>query len=202
MMMMMIISKKVVFLNSMIILLLLTNVANCDVQQDKQRCETPVLGMATCLPYVTGQARLPPVDCCSGFNQVLENNPDCICLLIKDRNDPSLGLNINSTLALTLPARCKSTANRTIADCPAILHLPPNSTEAKVFQDFTNSGNETNAMPPASSGNSTTTMAGNVNSQNGGGRGRRMAWLGTEVVSIMLVALHLFFANFNFRVIN
>ncbi|KAJ8565680.1 hypothetical protein K7X08_008256 [Anisodus acutangulus] len=64
----------------------------------------------------------------TGLKQVLKANEKCLCLLIKDRNDPDLGLQLNVTLALTLPTVCQAPAN--ISECPALLHLPANSPDA------------------------------------------------------------------------
>ncbi|KAI3461875.1 hypothetical protein Pfo_018538 [Paulownia fortunei] len=162
--------------------------ARCDIEKDKEKCTNQLVGMATCLPYVSGEAKVPPMDCCTAFKQVLQKSPECICLLVKDRNDPSLGLKINATLALSLPTQCNAPSNETIADCPAILHLPPNSPDAKVFEDFANSAKKSNTTAPAAAGNSSTT----ADQRSDGGKRKR--WLGTEMVSgllLAMVALHI-----------
>lgn len=78
----------------------------------------PILTLATCLPYVEvgGTANSPTPDCCTALKQVLSTNKKCVCVMIKDRNDPDLGLNINLTLALSLPQACNAPAN--ISQCP------------------------------------------------------------------------------------
>ncbi|KAK9283015.1 hypothetical protein L1049_011242 [Liquidambar formosana] len=59
-------------------------------------------------------------------------------------------LNINATLALGLPSVCHAPAN--VSQCPALLHLDPNSPEAQVFYQFANSSNATStASSPAAS---------------------------------------------------
>ncbi|CAO2837172.1 unnamed protein product [Amaranthus hypochondriacus] len=131
-----------------------------DINQDKQECASQLVGLATCLPYVSGQAKAPTQDCCAGFKQVLKESRKCVCILVKDRDDPSLGLKINATLALTLPATCHSPAS--VNDCPALLHLAPNSPEAKVFTDVAK------ALAPASS---TTATSTDKPSSGGGGGG-------------------------------
>ncbi|KAL3649318.1 hypothetical protein CASFOL_005721 [Castilleja foliolosa] len=127
-----------------IIWALLFGLTTCDIEKDKERCANQLIGAATCLPYVTGEANIPPMDCCTGFNQITVKNPECICVLVKDKDDPSLGLKINTTRALGLPARCHAPVNLTIGDCPTLLHLPPNSADAKYFHDLANLGNTTN----------------------------------------------------------
>ncbi|XP_052194015.1 non-specific lipid transfer protein GPI-anchored 14-like [Diospyros lotus] len=114
--------------------------------KDKEECTQQLVGMATCLPYVEGNAKAPTPDCCSGLKQVLKANKKCLCVIIKDRNDPDLGLTINVTLALGLPSACNAPAN--VSQCPALLHLPPNSPDAQVFYQF---GNASNGSSPAKS---------------------------------------------------
>lgn len=84
---------------------------------DKDECAQQLAGLATCLPYVGGEAPAPATDCCSGLKQVLKNKKKCLCVIIKDRNDPDLGgLQINVTLALNLPTACNSPVN--VSKCP------------------------------------------------------------------------------------
>lgn len=87
-----------------------------DVGQDTAECADQLSSMATCLQYVQGQAKAPTPDCCTGLKQVLSSSKKCLCVIVKDGNDPQLGLNINVTLALGLPAVCKATAN--VTQCP------------------------------------------------------------------------------------
>lgn len=90
--------------------------ARSDDKQDKEECTEQLVGLATCLPYVGGNAKSPTPDCCSGLKQVLSTNKKCLCVIIKDRNDPDLGLTINVTLALGLPTVCHAPAN--VSQCP------------------------------------------------------------------------------------
>ncbi|KAJ8573515.1 hypothetical protein K7X08_010026 [Anisodus acutangulus] len=108
-----------------------------DTEKDKEECTQSLIGLATCLPYVGGNAPAPTPDCCTGLKQVLKASKKCLCLLIKDRNDPDLGLQLNVTLALTLPSVCQAPAN--ISECPALLHLPANSPDAQVFYQIVGS---------------------------------------------------------------
>ncbi|KAK6163752.1 hypothetical protein DH2020_000616 [Rehmannia glutinosa] len=174
----------------LMIVMLFSNLATCDIDKDKEKCANDLVGLATCLPYVSGESKSPPIDCCTGLKTVLQKSPQCICLLVKDRNDPSLGLKINATLALGLPSHCHAPAN--ISDCPALLHLPPNSPDAKVFEDFANSAKKSNATTTSTAANSssgktttTTTTSANVNSDGG----KKIRWLGIEMVSGFLVTM-------------
>ncbi|GAB4835127.1 hypothetical protein Ancab_000036 [Ancistrocladus abbreviatus] len=127
--------------------------ADDQLTKDKQEC-APQLGvLAPCLSYVSGNgdAKTPTPDCCAGLKQVLKSSKRCLCLLVKYKDDPSLGLKINTTAALSLPTVCHAPAN--VSECPALLHLPPNSPDAKVFDDFAKGA--TGNSPPAATSNST-----------------------------------------------
>ena len=97
------------------LLLLLVGFATSDINQDKSECMDKIIGLAGCLTYVSGEAAVPTMDCCSGLKEVIDKSKRCLCILIKDRNDPSLGLKVNVTLALKLPEVCKTPTN--ITEC-------------------------------------------------------------------------------------
>lgn len=84
-----------------------------DFASDEAECGNALVGLAPCLEYVTGDAKAPTPDCCKGLQQVIAKSPKCLCILIKDRNDPKLGFKINAPKALTLPTTCKTTAVNT-----------------------------------------------------------------------------------------
>ncbi|XP_011089694.1 protein YLS3 [Sesamum indicum] len=168
------------------ILVLLFGLTSCDVEKDKEKCTNQLIGLATCLPYVSGESKFPPMDCCTGFKEVLQKSKECLCLLVKDRNDPSLGFKINATLALSLPSKCNAPVNQSITDCPAVLHLPPNSPDAKVFEDFANSGKKSNATAPPAAENSSTEMPP-ANPKSDGGKSKSR--LGVEMVSWLSLAM-------------
>uniref|UniRef100_A0ACD5UNZ4 Uncharacterized protein n=1 Tax=Avena sativa TaxID=4498 RepID=A0ACD5UNZ4_AVESA len=96
-------------------------------------CSAKLQALATCLTFVQGQAPAPTPDCCSGLKTALQASTKCLCL-VKDRDDPGLGLKINVTRALGLPAACGAPAN--ISDCPRLLNLPPTPKDAQVFEQF------------------------------------------------------------------
>ncbi|KAG6570348.1 Protein YLS3, partial [Cucurbita argyrosperma subsp. sororia] len=112
--------------------LLFVGFVSSNVDQDRAECADQVVGLATCLPYVGGEARAPTPDCCSGLKVVLEK--------------------INLTLALGLPNACHAPAN--IQDCIGLLHLSPNSQDAKDFMG-SKGANTTAAPATAAPGNST-----------------------------------------------
>ncbi|KAF9596235.1 hypothetical protein IFM89_008398 [Coptis chinensis] len=141
------------FFMMLMLVFMMVDYARCDDQKQREECSQQLIGLATCLDYVGGQAKAPTPDCCKGMNTVLAKSKKCLCLLVKNRNDPSLGLKVNATLALNLPSICKSDVS--IADCPALLGLAPNSTDAQVFKQFERSLH--NKTSSSSTGNSTAT---------------------------------------------
>jgi len=96
---------------SFILVLLLVGFGNSDLSKDREECAEKLMGLASCVPYVGGEAKTPTIDCCSGLKVVLEKSKKCICILIKDRDDPNLGIKINATLAIQLPSACHAPAN-------------------------------------------------------------------------------------------
>ncbi|PIA48656.1 hypothetical protein AQUCO_01400912v1 [Aquilegia coerulea] len=126
----------------MIILSMVTFVKP-DISKDRDECASQLVGLQTCLPYISGTAKEPPPKCCSGLNQLIMTSKKCLCVLIKDQNDPLLGSKINATLAFSLPTTCKVQTN--VSECYALLNLPPNSPDANVFHQFgnANKGNVT-----------------------------------------------------------
>ncbi|RDX67855.1 Protein YLS3 [Mucuna pruriens] len=137
----------------MLLTSMMVGIAMGDSSKDKEECTEQLAGLATCLPYVGGQAQAPTPDCCSGLKQVLKNNKKCLCVIIKDRNDPDLGgLQINVTLALNLPTACNAPVN--VSKCPELLHMDPKSPEAQVFYQL-EKGSSKNGTSPAPSPSAT-----------------------------------------------
>jgi hypothetical protein len=130
--------------------------ASADFAADRAECADQLMGLATCLTYVqaTATVRAPTPDCCSGFRQVLGASKKCMCVLVKDRDEPALGLKINVTRAMNLPSACSIPA--TFSDCPKILNMDPNSKEADIFKQYgiehegKNATGNTGAATPAS----------------------------------------------------
>ncbi|XP_076909290.1 non-specific lipid transfer protein GPI-anchored 31-like [Bidens hawaiensis] len=69
-------------------------------------CSTVILNMADCLSYVTNDstATKPEGTCCSGLKTVLKTDAQCLCEAFK--NSAQLGVSLNITKALQLPAAC------------------------------------------------------------------------------------------------
>lgn len=103
-----------------LLLMFFSTFCDADLSKDRQECADQLVGLASCLPYVGGDAKSPTIDCCSGLKLVLQKSRECLCILVKDRNDPGLGLKINATLALSLPEKCHAPAN--VSECPGMYY--------------------------------------------------------------------------------
>ncbi|XP_015078883.1 non-specific lipid-transfer protein-like protein At2g13820 [Solanum pennellii] len=73
----------------------------------QSNCMNAFLSMYSCLSYVTGSTpRTPPSSsCCSALSGMLQSQPRCLCT-VANGGGSSLGVQINQTLALALPAAC------------------------------------------------------------------------------------------------
>ncbi|KAL5980693.1 hypothetical protein ACLOJK_028602 [Asimina triloba] len=177
-------------LSAILFLVCFAGLARSDFAQDKAECADKLVSLATCLTYLQGKAKAPTPDCCSGLKQLVDKSKKCLCILVKDRNDPGLGYKFNATLALGLPKACGTSVNGTecigmnlnfiehlrdlaviqavswgligfINLCSDILHLSPNAPEAQVFKQISSGG------PPAA-GNSSAKDIGTASSSGRG----------------------------------
>ncbi|CAL9053077.1 non-specific lipid transfer protein GPI-anchored 13-like isoform X2 [Musa acuminata AAA Group] len=186
-------SSRLPFL--LVLLLCCASFGSSDFAQDKANCQDTLVSLATCLTYVEGQAKAPTPDCCDGLSKILSKNRTCLCVLIKDRNEPGLGITFNATLAMNLPTVCHASSN--ISECPELLHLPPHSKEAQIFEQFgkANQGNASSGHAPDGSlatpatSSSTTSSGHKIN----GGRCSRYVegtkWLGLVVGGVWVTPL-------------
>ncbi|CAN4093700.1 unnamed protein product [Withania somnifera] len=71
----------------------------------QSNCMTTLVGLAPCMNYVTGNSSTPSSSCCTALSSVVQSNPQCLCSLLNGGGS-GLGISINQTLALALPAAC------------------------------------------------------------------------------------------------
>ncbi|KAJ0974166.1 hypothetical protein J5N97_016131 [Dioscorea zingiberensis] len=122
---------------SMLLVLGFIGTARSDFASDRAECTDQLVGLASCLSFVQStdiETPTPTPDCCSDFKGVVGKSFKCLCVLIKDRDEPQLGIKVNVTRALMLPAKCNAPVN--VTDCPRLLKVPSNSSEAKDFRQF------------------------------------------------------------------
>uniref|UniRef100_A0A6N2K795 Bifunctional inhibitor/plant lipid transfer protein/seed storage helical domain-containing protein n=1 Tax=Salix viminalis TaxID=40686 RepID=A0A6N2K795_SALVM len=170
-------------ISCILVLLMLVGSAESDFQQDRAECANQLVGLAACLPYVGGDAKAPTLDCCSGLKQVVDKSEKCLCVLIKNRDNPDLGVKFNVSLVAKLPSLCQSPVN--VTECISLLHLPANSPDAKVFEEFANITQSGSIATPVLSGNSTGMIISNPSSADKANR-----WFVAEIVcGSLLLAL-------------
>lgn len=107
-----------------------------DFAQDKKECQDKLVGLSSCLGFISGEEKRPTSGCCLKLAESYNQSRRCLCLLVRDRNEPNLGFKVNATLALTLPYVCHIPANET--ECLDLLKLDPHSPEAQIFQQSAN----------------------------------------------------------------
>ncbi|KAJ6293656.1 hypothetical protein OIU76_021839 [Salix suchowensis] len=113
-------------------------------------CTPRLLPLAPCAPFIQGMAQTPVQPCCDNLNQLYQEQPGCICLLLNDSTNFS-SFPINRTLALELPALCNVLIN--IAACsgtPQIVSTPPASQASPGAPSNSSAGRHTNYSIAAS----------------------------------------------------
>nr|WQM59384.1 non-specific lipid-transfer protein-like protein [Gossypium hirsutum] len=118
-------------------------------------CSSLILNMADCLSFVSSGSEVlkPEGTCCSGLKTVLKTDAECLCEAYK--SSASLGVTLNVTKAMTLPALCKvsapSTTNCAISPTKFVGMQP--STSASAPTASSEGANEVAPAPaPGSSG--------------------------------------------------
>ncbi|BBH03268.1 Bifunctional inhibitor/lipid-transfer protein/seed storage 2S albumin superfamily protein [Prunus dulcis] len=86
-------------------------------------CSDIIFGMADCVPFMTDGSKdmRPDGSCCPGLEMVLKASDDCICEAIESCTD--LGIPLNMTKTMTLPAACGISAPNSFSQCG--IPLPP-----------------------------------------------------------------------------
>lgn len=69
-------------------------------------CTMALVSLSPCLNYVSGNSSTPSSSCCSSLTSVVGSQPQCLCALLNG-GASNLGIAVNQTLALALPAACK-----------------------------------------------------------------------------------------------
>ncbi|KAG7600601.1 Bifunctional inhibitor/plant lipid transfer protein/seed storage helical domain superfamily [Arabidopsis suecica] len=164
---------------TIVITSMLLGFGNSDLAQDREECTNQLIELSTCIPYVGGDAKAPTKDCCAGFGQVIRKSEKCVCILVRDKDDPQLGIKINASLAAHLPTACHVTAPN-ITDCISILHLPRNSTLAKEFESLGRIEENYNSTSPSNI-HKDGTGGGKAEPVKSNG-GKKKSWLGVELL--------------------
>ncbi|KAL8214957.1 hypothetical protein R6Q57_004406 [Mikania cordata] len=86
-------------------------------------CRSTIVSLSPCINYVCGNSTTPSFSCCSQLANVVKSQPRCLCALVSGgQGHSSMGIKINQTLALGLPAACK-------VDTPPVTRCDGNKTQ-------------------------------------------------------------------------
>ncbi|CAK9160684.1 unnamed protein product [Ilex paraguariensis] len=148
-------------------------------------CTNVLIGMASCLNYVTGSSTTPSSSCCLALASVVKSQPQCLCTALSGGGS-ALGININQTLALALPAACK-VQTPPVSRCnggngPALSPVSSPETSPGDSSDETSDSPGGSPMP----GGGSKTVPGNGATSNGS----------TIKMSLQLIAFLLFMASY------
>lgn len=95
--------------------------ALCGGAKAQSGCTSALMGLSSCLNYVTGNSSSPSSLCCSGLSSVVQSQPRCLCSLLNGGGS-TMGITINQTLALQLPGAC-NVQTPPISQCNGKLHF-------------------------------------------------------------------------------
>ncbi|CAL9090815.1 unnamed protein product [Musa textilis] len=88
-------------------------------------CSVIVSALMDCFSYVSNDSTTPcpSRSCCAGVADVVTESPECICQALQEAND--LGVAVNMTRALALPAACSVKAPKIHCDASSPSAAPP-----------------------------------------------------------------------------
>ncbi|XP_031254953.1 non-specific lipid-transfer protein-like protein At2g13820 [Pistacia vera] len=122
--------------------------------QSNSNCNDVLTSMAPCLNFLTGNSSTPSNSCCSQLGAVAKSSPDCLCAALNG-SVPSMGININRTIALSLPDACQVQTS-SIDQCKQAI-TPAASPPGSPSTTSPSSGSANTTTPPASGSTSTST---------------------------------------------
>ncbi|KAL9251335.1 Non-specific lipid transfer protein GPI-anchored 5-like protein [Drosera capensis] len=76
--------------------------------QSSSSCTTVLISLSPCLNFITGNTSTPSSGCCTQLATVVQSQAQCLCEVLNG-GAASLGISVNQTRALALPADCKVT---------------------------------------------------------------------------------------------
>ncbi|XP_047953893.1 non-specific lipid transfer protein GPI-anchored 5-like [Salvia hispanica] len=69
-----------------------------------------ISGLSSCITYLRGNSTRPLPACCASLANIQQSQPECICPMLSNNGaSATLGIAINRTLAMAMPATCKLT---------------------------------------------------------------------------------------------
>ncbi|CAN4110594.1 unnamed protein product [Withania somnifera] len=127
-------------------------------------CNNLVLNLADCLSFVTNGStqKKPEGTCCSGLKMVLKTDAECLCEGFK--NSAQLGVVLNVTKAMALPAACHVSApsvsncglSADIGAAPALSPIAGSPTMSAVAPTTAEGASQVAPVPSPGSSDATT----------------------------------------------
>ncbi|KAL0921633.1 hypothetical protein M5K25_008726 [Dendrobium thyrsiflorum] len=77
------------------------------IAQSSSSCTSALLSLSPCLNFISRNETTPSSSCCSQLSTVVKSEPQCLCAVLNGEAASGLGISINKTQALALPAACK-----------------------------------------------------------------------------------------------
>ncbi|KAI0516355.1 hypothetical protein KFK09_009028 [Dendrobium nobile] len=77
------------------------------IAQSSSSCTSALLSLSPCLNFISRNETTPSSSCCSQLSTVVKSEPQCLCAVLNGDAASGLGISINKTQALALPAACK-----------------------------------------------------------------------------------------------
>ncbi|WVZ62079.1 hypothetical protein U9M48_011866 [Paspalum notatum var. saurae] len=151
-------------------------------------CMTEIVSLYPCLGYMSGNASKPSASCCSALSSVVTSNPRCLCVVLGG-GASSLGVTINNTRALQLPAAC-SVKTPPASRCNSVgvpVTSPPATPSAPSTSPQTPS--VPSVTPPAAAGTGTKATQ-TAASSAGGGKATSILPVAVAVLSAAFALLH------------
>ncbi|PWA13677.1 plant lipid transfer protein/Par allergen [Artemisia annua] len=123
-------------------------------------CTSVLISLSPCLNYISGNTTTPSSSCCSQLSSVVTSQPQCLCQVLNGGGS-SLGININQTQALALPAACNvQTPPTSRCNAGSPTNSPSDTTPSGTTPSSgspSGKGTETNTVPSTDNGSSDAT---------------------------------------------
>ncbi|RWW63512.1 hypothetical protein BHE74_00029301 [Ensete ventricosum] len=124
-------------------------------------CTSALVSLSPCLNYITGNETTPSSSCCSQLTSVVGSEPQCLCMVLNG-GASSLGITVNQTQAMALPAACKI-KTPPVSEC-SCKHITHNSVTTATVPAGAPSGSPTTPSVPSSGTNNSVLSLVRVNS--------------------------------------
>lgn len=103
---------------ALVVLAVVIQGARGETESELEECAPHLMTLQTCLQFVSGKAEIPTPNCCQALDKLVNTQPKCLCVLIKDHDSSLLNVfDIKLEYAAILPRKC-DIANADISKCP------------------------------------------------------------------------------------